>query len=471
MAAQGATQFRSRAGRVMPAVLATALLLSGCATTISGNASSDPMAVPSTKPAGYTPSSFPIRFALDDGPDQVVRDSLDDINRYYSEFFPQVYGIDFEPLRGGYYSIAPGEGHASSCMDGPNDEAVVDNAFYCPAFDEIAYWRPLVDEFASNYSDLQVALVMAHELGHAIQARVGDTSNLSIVMETQADCFAGTWAKQVQEKKAPHFSFNEENLDLTLAAWALVLPDQVGSDPNDRSAHGSAFDRVSAFQEGYQSGPTACRDDFNDARVFTQQEFSSDNASTDGLGNATYEETLKFSESSLNEYFTTKFKELGVEWKPPTLTVGPTGSDGCPEKHIVSYCPDSNTVLISDEVSLREVHRKSGDYAVLTALGLAYGSAALVQLGYSLTDQRAVSAVSCLTGIFSGEVLRVPGTYGLQISPGDFDEATVLLLQADSANHLVNTGSDPAFDRLDQFRFGVIQGAGGSITACGLRAG
>ena len=55
----------------------------------------------------------------------------------------------------------------------------------------------------------------------------------------------------------------------------LRLRDQVGSDPATRQAHGSYFDRVSAFYEGFDKGVASCRDDFGPDRLFTDAAFTS----------------------------------------------------------------------------------------------------------------------------------------------------------------------------------------------------
>ena len=45
-----------------------------------------------------------------------------------------------------------------------------------------------------------------------------------------------------------------------------------GSDPDDPSAHGSLFDQLSAFQEGYADGPQACAA-FDEDRLYTLEPF------------------------------------------------------------------------------------------------------------------------------------------------------------------------------------------------------
>src|SRR3712207_9182506 len=70
----------------------------------------------------------------------------------------------------------------------------------------------------------------------------------------------------------------------------LLLRDDVGSDPDDTEAHGSFFDRVSAFYEGYDSGLATCRDAFGEDRLFTAAQFApTDYASQ---GNAAFDDIV-----------------------------------------------------------------------------------------------------------------------------------------------------------------------------------
>lgn len=449
---------------------AAVVALTSCSSMVSGVGVANPDQVPPAgKPLGYQPSDLTIQFADSSSdardPDQIARDALADVNAYYASFYPEVFGTEFTPPAGGYYSIGPGEGNASACMDGPDDPFVENNAFYCSLHDEIVYWRPLLARYAEDYSDMQVGLVLAHEMGHLIQDRQGTFDVPSIVAETQADCFAGTWARAVADGKAPHFKFNPENLDATLLVWSTELPSPVGSDPNDQSQHGSAFDRVTAFQEGYEEGPTACRDQFTVDRIFTSMEFTADNSSADGQGNDTYDNTLVSSQRLYEQFYATRVPELNGTWSAPSLLVNGSGAAGCPTDHTITVCPSNNSVVISNDDALRDVHANYGDYAVFTALGLAYGIVAITELGYSPSDPLALQAASCLTGAVSGELLKPDNPYNIILSPGDFDEATLMLLDAGPENPIVDTGSVSAFDRLDSFRTGVVGGAG----ACGVQ--
>ena len=50
---------------------------------------------------------------------------------------------------------------------------------------------------------------MAHEVGHAVQARVGYNPPATVYFEQQADCFAGAWAQYVADS-------DDENVHLSI---------------------------------------------------------------------------------------------------------------------------------------------------------------------------------------------------------------------------------------------------------------
>ena len=95
--------------------------------------------------------------------------------------------------------------------------------------------------------------MLAHEWGHAIQARVGFETSETVYMEQQADCFAGAWAAHI----AQNGRMAESDLDSALAGL-LGLRDPSGIDGSQDGAHGNGFDRVRAFQDGFEGGASTC---------------------------------------------------------------------------------------------------------------------------------------------------------------------------------------------------------------------
>ena len=85
-------------------------------------------------------------------------------------------------MRGGYL----GE-DGPSCGGQPS---VPFNAFYCPSQDFLAWDENLMAAGYQQIGDAWVYLIIAHEWGHAIQARL-QADQVSVAAELQADCFAG----------------------------------------------------------------------------------------------------------------------------------------------------------------------------------------------------------------------------------------------------------------------------------------
>ncbi|HYH73523.1 MAG TPA: hypothetical protein VD764_09910, partial [Nocardioides sp.] len=260
----------TRAGIVVPA-LAAVLALAGCVSFVDVGREAG-------RPAG---EAVQIVGAADGPVDQQALDALSDLEDFWAETFPDVFGEEFTPLAGGYFSVDAEDVDPRQFPDGVGCGAqpleVENNAFYCvaprePHSDSISYDRNFLGELADDYGSFIPALVMAHEFGHAVQARVGSPGP-SIATETQADCYAGTWTRWVAEGRAERSRLRAPELDELLSGY-LLLRDPVGTSTAAQSAHGSYFDRVSAFQEGFADGVEACRDNFDRDRVFTQAEFS-----------------------------------------------------------------------------------------------------------------------------------------------------------------------------------------------------
>ena len=104
-------------------------------------------------------------------------------------------------------------------------------------------------------------LVIAHEWGHAIQARIGDSLTLS-AKELQEDCLAG----------GALFGAASDG-DLVLESgdqkeMASALSSLADETSWTRSAdHGDPFERIGAFDQGRQSGISACVPDLKHGRL------------------------------------------------------------------------------------------------------------------------------------------------------------------------------------------------------------
>ncbi len=258
---------------LMGAVLATcsALLLTACSTTLQGKAVSvfdDPFSV-AGMPATDGPSGLrdnpaaPSRDVenTDDGEiDELARHAVSDIEEYWAGVYSETFDSEFVPVEALISWDANG-------FDGEfcgEDTYGLVNAAFCYDDETIGWDRgELLPALRDANGDMGVAMVLAHEYGHAVQRKAGLTrkSTPTLVAEQQADCFAGAYMKWVAEDNSPRFTLNTgDGLNNVLAA-VIAFRDPLLNEGDPEAGfdeHGSAFERLSAFQFGFTDGPSAC---------------------------------------------------------------------------------------------------------------------------------------------------------------------------------------------------------------------
>ncbi len=453
---------------------ALAAVLTACAVPLTGC-----VAVIEGLPSALEPpvSSVPdgeiriVGASADDPIDQLAANALADLEGFWSQTFPQVYGEEFQPLQGGYFSVDPGNVDRSAYPDGvscgsdPLD--VQGNAFYCQAAgeensDSITYDRAFLAELAEQFGDFIPDLVMAHEFGHAVQGRVGFPP-ASILAETQADCFAGAWTAWVADDQAQYTTVRAPELDEVLRGY-LQLRDPVGTGLNEESAHGSYFDRVSAFQEGFADGVEACRDNFGPDRTLTQREFSDAELGTGG--NAPRQQLPGIVESTVTPFFADVVDSAGGDFDPPAIESLDGPPDACAEDEL-DYCEGENVVAIDGEGFGSEAY-EIGDFALITAVAIPYALDARDQLGLSTDDTDAIRSAVCSVGAYGRALfddrIEQPPDNPIAISPGDIDEGIVFLLTYGGDPAVIPDVDLTGFELVDIFRTGFTQG----VEPCGL---
>jgi uncharacterized protein len=175
---------------------------------------------------------------------------FDSLEEYWAQALPEMFGVEFTPpTRYVYYR--PEEERGPRCGQ---QQAPERNAFYCPAGDFIAWDESgLLIPYYVQAGDFAAAFVLAHEFGHAMQARLPRQERLTVLSELQADCFAGAWTRYVQERDLLEAGDLDE---ATLAVFSAR--DVPGTEFTDPRAHGTGFERTRAFTDGYADGPGAC---------------------------------------------------------------------------------------------------------------------------------------------------------------------------------------------------------------------
>ena len=454
--------------RAAPLALAVALL-SGCSgATVPGIASPDPGG-----PVDVPAEDFPITGVSDRPIDQFARNALTDLNTFWADAYPEWFGEEYTPLEGGYFSVDSEDLDASAypddgigCAGSPTPpDSVADNAFYDPVCDLIAYDRALLDELSTDYGRFLVPVVMAHEFAHAMQNRFGfAASGRSIQDETQADCLAGAWTAWVAAGEAEHVSIRTPELDDVLRGFVL-LRDDVGTDPEDGAAHGSLFDRVSAFYEGFDGGVQPCRDGFGEDRLFTQATFDPTEEASEG--NAPYSSIVDWTGETLPLFWEAVFRlAFATDFDPPALAAFDRTAPDCgrlgAEDRDLGFCAPDGTVYYDETELTRPAHEELGDYAVATALSLPYALAAREQADLSTDDGAATRSAVCLTGWYTAQWYggAFADTLAVALSPGDVDEAVQFLLTYGVADQVFPDVSATGFELVGAFRLGFLEGGG-----------
>lgn len=151
--------------------------------------------------------------------------------------------------------------------------------FYCPADERIFldtdFFRVMEQQLGAR-GDFAKAYVISHEVAHHVQNMLGilqetnalrarssraEANAISVRTELQADCYAGVWARAVQE----NFSLLERgDIDEALNTAARIGDDTLQRAQGravvpDSFTHGSSAQRQRWFYTGFDTGdPNAC---------------------------------------------------------------------------------------------------------------------------------------------------------------------------------------------------------------------
>jgi hypothetical protein len=149
--------------------------------------------------------------------------------------------------------------------------------FYCPGDQNVYIDLGFYDELHNRFGapgDFAQAYVLAHEIGHHVQRQLGteqqvrqlqrqrpDQANqLSVLLELQADCYAGAWGHRAAQQGLLEPGDVEEGLGAAAAVGDDRLQRaETGTVSPDAFTHGTSEQRMSWFRRGFQSGnPDAC---------------------------------------------------------------------------------------------------------------------------------------------------------------------------------------------------------------------
>ncbi|HEY0451757.1 neutral zinc metallopeptidase [Actinophytocola sp.] len=478
-----------RIGLGLASVAAVIAQLGGCAgQTVAGTPSAmggiDPTNAgglevsngPSGPRQGVDDAKLTVEGADGGAMDKIATNAIGDLYDYWDKQLPTLFDEKFTKLT---RLVSYDSDGAGVTICGTSTAGLV-NAFYCGGGgeDAIAWDRGvLLPMLNKQFGPMSVVGVLAHEMGHAIQSRLGAKSNMSqstptIVREQQADCYMGNFFRYVAEGNSAHFQINTGKGLNDILATLFFIRDPAGFDHMTEGAHGLAFDRVYAFQEGFTHDPKRCADMDPaeiDGRIAEKQRSNAEiKQSNEGDIDPTEAKNLQALQESLND----AFKDNGSD-QPQITGNGSTCKTGEATKP-VTYCPDDNAVGF-DAASLKALAAKPdpnaqpgqqgsgglGDFAAFAEIASRYTLSIQKSMGLPLDDKKAGLRTACLTGAWAGFTNEDAKDRRLRLAIGDLDEAVAELLQEESliAADVNGKRVEAGFARVEAFRRGFMEGS------------
>ncbi len=463
--------------RSLLAIAGVTAVLAGCGTTVIGKPVSvfeDPFKVGGLQavdgPSGLRsdPEKPTRKVSHTDGgkDDEIGALSISDLEAFWKDEYGGTFDGEFRPVKA-LISWDSNDYDGEFCGDSASG---LINAGFCEDDNTIGWDRGvLFPALRQANGDMAITMVLAHEYGHAIQrmAKLNKKGTPTLVAEQQADCLAGVYMRWVAEGNSKRFTLSTgDGLNNLLAAMIsfrdplLSQDDYVGSGDE----HGSAFERISAFQFGFTDGPSSCA--AIDAQEIGQRrgdlpiELQSDQTGEWPVS----EESVRAIVEALNILFSPK--------NPPTLSFDAAAAATCPDARPsppVSFCPASNTIAV-DLPGLEKMgaSNEGEDNVLVTGDNTAYSVLASRYMlalqhergGLVLDNAEAGLRTACLTGVATTKLSKevtTPDGNTVALTAGDIDEAVSGLLTNGLVASDVNGDSVPAgFNRIDAFRIGVL---------------
>lgn len=472
------------------ALLATACTVDPGVTATRSNQSAGGPVVTSSNgdPVTTAPTDYPLIEGVVDfgerGPahpeyDGYLTAAFQDIQDFWSEAYPEVYDAPWQPLSGGIFAGYAGRQAPIPGCD-PNSEANTTyqdiqegTAFYCPLGDFVAYDdEERLPQLVQQLGREAVAVVFAHELGHAVQARAGEFDQPGVLMEQQADCFAGAWVARVASGASDVIRFDDNGIRAGLVAM-LNVADPVmtdGSDPLSLGdAHGTGFDRVGAFQDGFIGGAQRCKSFFTEGRINQLIDLPFDITDQNAGNLPLYDPTgggidiVTLIPAGLDQYWTALMSANSVDFTPPVwqaFTGGNNpscdGIDAATFARNVVYCAADNTIYW-DEDYAGALAEGAGDMALGYLFSNAYSDAVQTALGSQRSGESRQLLDACLTGVWTAWTIPAEADKEIRLSAGDLDEALVIAIERSDRTADANINGS-AFETTDAFRSGVLGG-------------
>ncbi|HEX3767953.1 MAG TPA: neutral zinc metallopeptidase [Puia sp.] len=246
--------------------------------TFLGGNSVDPSQIPQINPQSSQTTLTPEQQKADDQRASFVKVVLADTEDVWTEIFKKNGQQYTDPTLVLFRnSVASACGNASAAS-GP---------FYCPndskLYIDLSFFEEMQDKLKAP-GDFAMAYVVAHEVGHHIQKLNGtaqkieelrsqasekESNRYSVMLELQADFYAGVWAYYEQKKNN---IIQKGDIEEALNAANAIGDDRLqketeGTVVPDAFTHGTSQQRVYWFKKGLETGDINQGNTFGDVSL------------------------------------------------------------------------------------------------------------------------------------------------------------------------------------------------------------
>ncbi|MDB5227387.1 MAG: metalloprotease [Bacteroidota bacterium] len=172
---------------------------------------------------------------------------------------------------------------ASAC----GNASAASGPFYCPGdqkvYIDLSFYQDMQDKL-NTPGDFAMAYVIAHEVGHHVQNLLGTTNKVdqlrerlsetefnkySVMLELQADFYAGVWAHYADRTKN---ILEEGDIEEAMNAANAIGDDRLQQEATgrvvpDAFTHGTSAQRMYWFKKGYDTGDIRQGDTFKGSDI------------------------------------------------------------------------------------------------------------------------------------------------------------------------------------------------------------
>ena len=454
---------------------AVAFLLAGCATVISGQAVkvgaaagtssvTPPAAGPSGLKAGVAPADVAVQNDGKTQSDTLAKDTIEDLYTYYGQIFQADFGKTFTPAKALISYDSTVKNGPTVCGRSLYQDV---NASYNPCADTIVWDRGvLLPDLTKEVGQLAAPTVLSHEMGHLVQDRLNVTTDDVLLLEEQADCYAGGYWRWVADGHSKYFDLNQTAGIRQVLSAMMSTGDPVGTTTSTEGAHGNGFDRSYSFTLGYSNGAKRCSQ-ITSAEVKARITETGFTVLPKNFGNVPItDKFLGQVATVVNSYFTRTVKG----YQPPKLVPfegsTPPACNGAATQFPVGYCQSTNTI----SYNLKELTRigtptagfKSinGDFSAVLILVSRYGLAAQATTGGTPLGNQSGLRGLCYAGGWASWMRTAQGPDKLKLSPNDLNKAVYEVLNSPiPASDAAGSSSTSVLDQVQALYIGVVFGA------------